>query len=132
MKSTEELISEASAMNAYLQQEQQNDLGSLLESLVKLEVYLARANEMLAQAKARKEEATMARIEDKGMLENLPASLANKYLSASVRLENYAVDLLDGICSTIRNSMDSKRTRISALKEEIRQLRSPDMFRPEH
>lgn len=116
-------------MNAFLKAEQAGDIESLLGSLVKLEVYLARANEMLAEAKSRKEEATLRLLSQDKMMSSLTPSLASKYLSASLRMESYAVDLADGVCSSIRNIMDSRRTRISALKEELRQLRTPDVFR---
>ena len=129
MRTTEQLVSEASDMNVYLKIEQGNDLQTLMNSLVKLESYLASANEMLAEAKARKEEATLNIIKQDDFMKKLSPSMANKYLSGTVKMESYAVDLIDGICSTIRNSMDCKRTRISQLKEECRQLKMPDMYR---
>lgn len=129
MRSTQQLIGEASQINAYLVREAANDLPTLMNTLVKLESYAARAHEMLAEAKSIKDETTRTIIEKDLFPDGLTPAIKAKYLNACLKDENYAIELIEGICSSVSDIMDSRRTRISAIKEELRQLRTPDMYR---
>lgn len=88
-----------------------------------LMAYLARTSKMLADAKYHKDEAVKTSILKELKLD-MPASILKQLIESTCKRENYLVNLIDRLNSTVVHQMDFLRTVISKAKNEQYQSRN--------
>lgn len=115
---------EIKAMQEYLEIETSDDPNEICERIRIINVYMARSSRMLAEAKAHRrksERDTFASLPD---FPNMPANTLKKYLEVCA-YEWYEIeDALENLYKTCVHTIDSLRSLLSYIKEDVRLSRS--------
>ena len=121
--SFEDLLSEAEAIQEFLEEETPNEISLVLMRGNELLAYLARTGKMKADAKYWKEQkmksAIMATVKDLGK-DLMPASTLNKLIDANCEKEIRLLEWCDRLNRTATHQIDWLRSVVSKEKEELR------------
>jgi hypothetical protein len=116
--------SEIKAMQEYLEIETSEDPNEICERIRTINVYMARSSRLLAEAKMHRrksEKDVIGALPDFG---NMPANTLKKYLEVCA-YEWYEIeDALDNLYKTCVHALDSLRSLLSFIKEDMRLSRS--------
>jgi hypothetical protein len=113
----EELETMAKTIDDFLNITCSEDPNECVERGLDLMAYLARTSKMLADAKYHQDEAITKSVVKQLELKVSP-SILKKLIESTVKRENYLVNWVDRLNSTIVHQMDFLRTIISKAKSE--------------
>lgn len=123
IQTIEELEHDINDIDNYLNITCSEDPNECIERGLTLMVYLARTSKMLADARYHKDRAVKASILKELRLD-ISASILKQLIESTCERENYLVNWVDRINSTIVHQMDMIRTIISKSKVEMYQNRN--------
>ena len=113
----EELEEQAQMIDDFLNITCSEDPNECVERGLDLMAYLARTSKMLADAKFHKDNAIKDSILNEVKLE-YPASIMKQLIDSTCKRENYLVNWIDRLNSTVVHQLDFLRTVISKAKSE--------------
>lgn len=119
----EDLLSEAEAIQEFLEEETPSEISLVLMRGNELLAYIARTGKMKADAKYWKEKKTKSAIMDtvKELGKDLmPASTLNKLIDANCEKESMLLEWCDRLNRTATHQVDWLRSVLSKEKEELR------------
>ena len=119
----EDLLSEAEAIQEFLEEETPSEISLVLMRGNELLAYIARTGKMKADAKYWKEKKTKSAIMDtvKELGKDLmPASTLNKLIDANCEKESMLLEWCDRLNRTATHQVDWLRSVLSKEKEEMR------------
>ena len=119
----EELEKDAKMIDDYLNITCSEDPNDCVDRGLSLMAHLARSSKMLSDAKYHKDEAVKNSILKELNLD-MSASILKQLIESTCKRENYLVNWIDRINSTIVHQMDFLRTVISKAKSEQYQSRN--------
>jgi len=116
-----ELIDEVLTMLDFAKIETSGDAQELVERLSTINAFMARASEILADAKLALDNRTSAIFDDYGdAISRYPATIAGKYISSLCAKENRLIALTEMLYKSLVHQGDNLRTQISFEKENLR------------
>jgi hypothetical protein len=116
----DKLLTEAKAIQDYLEISCSGEINEMMERLSTLNVYMARSGEMLADAMQLQDRAINAvYAEQRKLILKMPATIASKFVNSCCDQENRLVKWLERINATCKHQSDNLRTQISFAKEQF-------------
>lgn len=116
----DKMISEAQAIQTYLEITCSDDVHEMLDRLSTLNVYMARSGLMLADAMQLQDRAVRSAYAEHGkLILKMPATVATKFINSCCDQENRLVKWLDRINATCKHQSDNLRTQVSFAKEQL-------------
>lgn len=115
----EEIEKESQLIDDFLNVTYSDDINELSERLIDLGVYLARTSKLLADSKVHQDKAVISSTLKNIDIDISPSNL-KKLIESTCYRENYLVNWLDRLNRTTVHQIDSVRTLISRVKEELK------------
>jgi hypothetical protein len=120
ISSLDELETEASQIDSYLQITCGDDPNEAVEVGNTLVVYMARTGKMLADARYHQDEAIKnSTLVEIGMKRNISPTIMKKLIEASTKRENYLVNWIERLNRACTHKIEWLRTLISKAKTEM-------------
>lgn len=114
------MLEEIEQMQSFLEITTSENPRELIQRLTDINVYLARSGKLLADAKAYQDSVTSnVYAQHVEFISHVPATVAQKFISAQSVTANHLVSWLDRINRTLVHAGDNIRTQISFAKQDM-------------
>lgn len=113
-------MTETQSIFAYLETEYNSEPSVIQDRIAKLNIYLARSAQIMAEAERDLAEAKAIKIQQAlEIYPSLQASVFNELVKSKLKDEQYTYTLANRLNSAIVHTLDSLRSQLSFMKAEI-------------